>query len=63
MYQKQFHCRDCSHTFEQAVLETIVTAICPECRQWAGLIELAQDQGLTFGQVVVAGLVLYAIFG
>jgi hypothetical protein len=45
------------------VLETVVTAVCPTCKRWVGLLEFAQEQGLTFGQVVVAGLILYAIFG
>lgn len=62
-YQKKFHCTDCKHTFEQVVLETVITAMCPKCRQWVGLLKFAQDQGLTFGQAAVAGLILYAIFG
>lgn len=62
-YRKNFHCKNCSHTFEQLVLETAVTALCPKCKQWVGLLKLAQNQGLTLGQAVVAGLILYAIFG
>lgn len=61
--QKKFHCSDCSHTFERVVLETVASAVCPGCRRWVGLLEFAQEQGLTFGQAVVAGLILYAIFG
>lgn len=63
MYQKKFHCTDCSHTFEQLVFETILTAMCPKCMRWVGLLKAAQDEGLTFGLAVVAGLILYAIFG
>jgi Zn finger protein HypA/HybF involved in hydrogenase expression len=62
-YHKKFHCKDCQHTFEHAVLETVVTAVCPACKRWVGLLEFAQDQGLTFGQAVIAGLILYALFG
>jgi uncharacterized paraquat-inducible protein A len=62
-YQKKFHCTDCKHTFEQVVLETVTTAMCPKCRQWVGLLRYAQNQGLTFGQTAVIGLILYAIFG
>lgn len=62
-YRKKFHCKDCSHTFERLVFEAVVTAVCPGCRRWAGLVEFAQEQGLTFGQAVVAGLILFAIFG
>jgi len=46
------------------VLETVVSAICPQCGRWMGLIELAQEQGgLTLGQTLVVTLVLFAIFG
>jgi prepilin signal peptidase PulO-like enzyme (type II secretory pathway) len=62
-YRKTFHCKGCSHSFERLVLETVVTAVCPACKRWVGLLEFAQQQGLTFGQAVVAGLILYAIFG
>jgi Zn finger protein HypA/HybF involved in hydrogenase expression len=58
MKNKKFYCKDCSHTFEQFVLETALTALCPKCRQFVGLL-----QGLTFAQALVAGLILYAIFG
>ncbi|MDT5123439.1 MAG: hypothetical protein QOC96_2921 [Acidobacteriota bacterium] len=62
-YRKKFHCKDCSHTFEKTVLEAVVSAVCPRCSQWVGLLEFAQEEGLTFGQAVVAGLILYVIFG
>jgi len=61
--RKRFHCEGCSHPFERFVLETVVTAVCPTCKQWVGLLEFAQPQGLTFGQAVVTGLILYAILG
>jgi Zn finger protein HypA/HybF involved in hydrogenase expression len=28
-YGKQFHCKECSHTFEKVVLEAVVSAVCP----------------------------------
>ena len=62
-YRKQFHCKECSHTFERVVLEAVVSAVCPKCKRWVGLLKFAQEQGLTFGQAVVAGLIIYAIFG
>ena len=62
-FLKKFHCKDCSHTFERMVFESVVSAICPLCKHWVGLFEFAQEQGMTFGQIVVAGLILYAIFG
>jgi Zn finger protein HypA/HybF involved in hydrogenase expression len=62
-YRKQFHCKECSHTFEKIVLEAVVSAVCPKCRQLVGLLKFAQEQGLTFGQTVVVGLIIYAIFG
>jgi Zn finger protein HypA/HybF involved in hydrogenase expression len=58
MKNKKFHCKDCSYTFEQFVLETALTALCPKCSQFASLL-----QGLTFAQALVAGLILYTIFG
>lgn len=61
--QKQFYCKECSHTFGREVFETIVTTVCPTCRRWVGLLEFAQEQGLTFSQAVAVSLILYAIFG
>ena len=61
--RKTFHCKDCSHTFERQVLEAVVTAVCPSCSRWVGLLELAKEQGLTLGQGVLTCLILYAIFG
>ena len=62
-YRKHFHCKECSHTFEREVFEAVVTVVCPTCRRWVGLLEFAQEQGLTFGQAVVVSLILYVIFG
>lgn len=58
MKNKKFHCNGCSYTFERFVLETALTALCPKCSQFVGLL-----QELTFAQALVAGLILYALFG
>jgi Zn finger protein HypA/HybF involved in hydrogenase expression len=62
-YQKTFHCKECSHTFERQVFEAVVTAVCPACRRWVGLLEFAQEQGFSLGQALFVSLILYAIFG
>jgi len=61
--KKTFRCETCNHNFEQAVLETVLTALCPKCKQWVTVIEMAQKQGLTLGQSVFVAVLLYAIFG
>jgi uncharacterized paraquat-inducible protein A len=63
MRGKKFHCKQCTHTFERVVLDAVVSAICPGCNRWVGLVEVAQEQGLTVGQALVLTAILYAIFG
>jgi len=63
MRKKTFHCEPCNHSFEQAVLETVITALCPKCRQWVRVIEIAENQGLSLGESIFVAIVLYAIFG
>ena len=63
MTTKTFHCETCDHNFELAVLERVLTVLCPKCKRWVNVIEMAQKQGLTLGQSVFVAIVLYAIFG
>jgi len=63
MKKKQFRCETCNHNFEQLVLDTVLTALCPTCKRWVTVIEVAQSQGLTLEQSIVVAIVLYAIFG
>ncbi len=50
----------CGHTENVTVEEFILTVFCPKCKQW---VALGEALGLTFGQTVVVGLFLWAIFG
>ena len=63
MTAKNFHCETCHHNFEQAVLETVLTVLCPKCKRWVNVVEMVKEQGLTLGQSVFVAIVLYAIFG
>ena len=63
MTAKNFHCETCNHNFEQVVLETVLTVLCPKCKRWVNFVAMAKEQGLTLGQSVFVAIVLYAIFG
>jgi len=63
MTKKPFRCETCNHTFQQVVIDTVLTALCPNCKSWATVLEVGQSQGLTLGESVVVAIVLYAIFG
>jgi hypothetical protein len=55
---KRFHCDGCSQDFERVVLETAVTATCPNCRPLVYLLELI---GLTPKQALVLTLCVVGV--
>lgn len=63
MTKKPFRCETCDHTFQQVVIGTVLTALCPKCKGWAAMVEIGQSQGLTLAESIVVAIVLYAIFG
>lgn len=53
---RKFHCQNCAHTFERIVLESVVTAACPQCRPFVALLErlgLTPEQAITLTLVGV----------
>jgi hypothetical protein len=56
--KKRFHCNGCSQDFERVVLETAVTATCPNCKPLVYLLELI---GLTPKQALVVTLCAVSI--
>ncbi len=58
LVRKRFHCRGCNQDFEQLVLESVVTAACPNCKPLVYLLELV---GLTPKQAVVLTLCVVGV--
>jgi uncharacterized paraquat-inducible protein A len=55
---KRFHCGDCSQAFERVVLQSAITAACPNCRPLVYLLELL---GLTPNQALVLTLCVVGV--
>jgi hypothetical protein len=55
---KRFHCSECSEDFERVVLESAVTAACPNCRPFVYFLEMI---GLTPKQALVLTLCVVGV--
>ena len=54
----QYHCSNCKQNFEQLVLLG-ASVFCPECRTAISISKVARNFGLSFGESLVAGAVLF----
>lgn len=57
--RKGLQCNCCGHQQNVDVAETVLGLFCPKCAKW---VTLGEALGLTFGQTVVIGLILWGLF-